>query len=77
MIKLLVELLNAGNCDTEELYSLLKTEQKNRKNVSEIISEIWPEMVTDKARHNLCEAMVKTDVRPQTVCEQIYLPWVS
>lgn len=77
VIKLIVELLNAENCDTEELYSLLKIELKNRKDVSEIISEIWPEMVTDKARHRLCEFLIKTDIRPQIVCERIYIPWVS
>lgn len=75
--KLIIELLNAGDCNAQELGSLLRTEQKNRKDVSEIIGEVWPEMVTDKARHGLCEALVKTDVRPQVICERIYLPWVS
>lgn len=75
--KLIIELLNAGDYDAQKLSSLLKTEQKNRKDVSAIIEDVWPEMLTDEARHDLCEALVKTDVRPQVICEQIYLPWVS
>lgn len=74
--KIIVELLNTEDNDPQELYSLLKTEQMNHKGVLEIIRDVWPEMITDRARHNLCEALVKTDVKPHIVCEQIYIPWV-
>lgn len=49
----------------------------NHKCVLEIIRDVWPEIITDRARHNLCEALVKTDVQPHIVCEQIYIPWVG
>ncbi|VVC38416.1 Hypothetical protein CINCED_3A024146 [Cinara cedri] len=76
--KVIIELLNNGNCcNLQELCSLLTTEQKNRKDVSEIIRNIWPELVTDKARHGLCELLVKTNVRPHIICEQIYTPWLK
>lgn len=74
-IKQIVEMLNAGDYDTKELFSALQTERSNRKDVSEIIGDVWPEIVTDKARHGFCEALVQTDVRPQIICEEIYLPW--
>lgn len=75
-IKLIVEMLNAGDYDAGELLSALQTERNNRKDVSEIIGDVWPEIVTDRARHGFCEALVQTDVRPQIICEEIYLPWV-
>lgn len=75
-IKVIIELLNAGDYNTQELYDLLKIKQRDQKNISEIIINIWPEMVTDRARHNLCEALIKNDVRPYIICEQIYMPWV-
>lgn len=75
--KLIVELLNAGDYDVRELGSLLRTERRNRKDVSKIIGDVWPEMVTDKARHGLCEVLIETDVRPNVVCEHVYLPWVG
>ncbi|XP_026810561.1 uncharacterized protein LOC113552081 [Rhopalosiphum maidis] len=74
-IKKIVEILNAGDYDKEDLFSVLQTELRNRKDVLEIIGDVWPEIVTDRARHGFCEALVKTDVRPQIICEQIYLPW--
>jgi len=75
-IKQIVEMLNAGDYNAGELFSALQTELSNRKDVSVIIGEVWPEIVTDKARHGFCEALVQTDVRPQIICEEIYLPWV-
>lgn len=76
--KVVIDLLNSGDCcNTQELYSLLSTEQKNEKDMSDIIKDVWPKMISDKARHNLCEALVKTDVKPHMICEQIYTPWVS
>jgi len=75
-IKKIVEILNAGDYDEEELFLVLQTELRNRKDVLEIIGDVWPEIVTDRARHGFCEALVKTDVRPQIICEHIYLPWV-
>ncbi|KAL4148475.1 hypothetical protein QTP88_002708 [Uroleucon formosanum] len=73
--KQIVEMLNAGVYDGGELLSALQTERNNRKDVSEIIRDVWPEIVTDRARHGFCEALVETDVRPQIICEEIYLPW--
>jgi len=75
-IKQIIEMLNAGDYDAGELFSTLKTERSNRKDVSEIIGDVWPEIVTDKARHGFCEALVEIDVKPQIICEEIYLPWV-
>lgn len=75
--KLIVELLNPGGFEMDKLCSLLKTELKNQPNVSEIIDNVLPKIITDKARHDLCEALLKTNVEPQIVCKQIYLPWVS
>ncbi|XP_025207678.1 uncharacterized protein LOC112603366 [Melanaphis sacchari] len=74
-IKQIVEMLNAGDYDAEELFSVLQIELRNRKDVSEIIGDVWPEIVTDNARHGFCETLVKIDVKPQIICEQIYLPW--
>lgn len=74
-IKQIVEMLNAGDYDTGELYTVLQTERSNRKDVSEIIRDVLPEIVTDRARHDFCEALVDTDVKPQIICEHIYLPW--
>lgn len=34
-------------------------------------------MITDKARHGLCEALVTTSVQPQIICEQTYMRWVG
>lgn len=73
---IIIEMLNAGDCDAQELGSWLKSEEKNGKDVSEIIGEVWPEIVTDEARHGLCEALVDIDVKPHFIFEQIYLPWV-
>lgn len=77
IIKLIVEVLNSGDFNVQKLCSLLKTELKSRPEVLEIIGEVWPEIITDAARHSLCEAFIKIDVKPQIVCEHIYLPWVS
>lgn len=75
-IKQIVDMLNSGDYDAGELLCTLQAERRNRKDVSEIIGDVWPEMVTNRARHGFCEALVETDVRPQVICEQIYLPWV-
>lgn len=75
-IKVIIELLNNGDYNPQELNDLLKFKQNHQKNISDIIIDIWPEMVTDKARHNLCEALIKTDARPHIICEQIYTLWV-
>lgn len=77
VIKLIVEVLSSGDFNVQKLSSLLKTELKNRPEVLEIIGKVWPEIITDTARHGLCEALIKTDVKPQIICEHIYLPWVS
>lgn len=69
--------MNTEDYDPQELYSLLKTEPMNHKSVSEMIRDVWPEMITDRARHNLCEALIKTNVKPHIICEQIYIPWVG
>jgi len=74
--KQIVEMLNAGDYDAGDLLSALRIERNNRKEVFEIIEDVWPEIVTDRARHGFCEALVETDVRPQIICEEIYLPWV-
>lgn len=75
--KLIVELLSSGDFEMDKLCSLLKTELKNRPDVSEIIGDVLPRIITDTARHGLCEALLKTNVEPQVVCKQIYLPWVN
>lgn len=74
-IKQIIDMLNAGDYDAGELFLVLQTELRNRNNVSEVIGDVWPEIVTDRARHGFCEALLKTDVRPQIICDQIYLPW--
>lgn len=75
-IKQIIDMLNAGDYDVGELFLVLKTDLKNRNDVSEVIRDVWPGIVTDRARHSFCEALLKADVRPQIICEQIYLPWV-
>lgn len=73
----IVELLSPGDFELDKLCSLLNTELKNQLDVSEIIGNVLPRIIKDTARHDLCEALLKTNVEPQVVCKQIYLPWVS
>jgi len=70
-------MLNAGEYDAREMCALLNTERRNRPDVSELIGEVWSEIVTDKGRHGLCEVLIEVDVKPQYVCQQVYLRWVS
>lgn len=77
IVKVIIELLNADEHNSQELYNLLRTKQIDKKKTSKIIRDVWPEIVTDKARHNLCEALIKTEVRPHIICEEVYVPWVS
>ncbi|XP_050436397.1 uncharacterized protein LOC126843110 isoform X3 [Adelges cooleyi] len=75
--KLIVEMLATDKCDAKKLADLIKLEKTRRNDVSDLIAEILPDIVTDIGRHRFCEAIVKINEHPQVVFDQIYTPWLK